>query len=143
MSNMLSITCMQVCNWLGTDSLPEDMEFQFFPKKYLQVPKLTKNFYTLLREDSKSIGFGMLRGWDEGWEDICLGLIVHQDYRGKGYGSFLMSCLVDEAKRRGLARIRLHVNPENTTAINLYKKFGFKQEGIRDDGEGIWYLSDS
>ena len=139
MPDLLPLTCMQVCSWLRTNSLPEDMDFGGFPKKYLQVPSPTKNFYTLLRKGNKSIGFGMLRGWDEGWEDVCLGLVVHQNYRKQGCGSFLMKCLIDEAKRRKVSRIRLHVSPRNLPAIKLYKKLGFKQEGTRDDGELIWY----
>ena len=141
MSELLPLAAMQVCSWMTTESLPKDLEFNFFPQKYLQVPKQTKNFYTILRLGSKSIGFGMLRGWDEGWEDICLGLIVHQDYRRKGYGRFLMDCLLDEVKRRKIPRVRLHVSPENIPALELYKKVGFKKEGIRDNGEQIWYLS--
>lgn len=59
-----------------------------------------------------------------------LGIMVHNDFHGKGVGSKLMQTLIDLADRwLILKRIDLTVYPDNHAAIKLYKKFGFVIEG--------------
>lgn len=59
-----------------------------------------------------------------------LGMGLLPDYRGKGLGSKLLSAVLDHSKIFGLEKIELHVYTSNTSAINLYKKFGFEEEGL-------------
>lgn len=40
---------------------------------------------------------------------------------------------IDWADSNGIHKITLHVLEENDKAINLYKKFGFKTEGILEN----------
>ena len=42
-----------------------------------------------------------------------------------------MNYLINYCKNKGLLKINLEVNSSNTTAINLYKKWGFTQVGSR------------
>ncbi len=59
-----------------------------------------------------------------------LGIMVHDDHWGKGIGSALMEALVDLCDRwLNVVRIELIVNADNERAINLYRKFGFVEEG--------------
>lgn len=61
-----------------------------------------------------------------------LAVMVAPYHQEKGIGTALMKKLMDEADGRpGLRRIELLVLTENTAAINLYKKFGFKIEATR------------
>lgn len=82
---------------------------------------------------------GFIRGWNENWDDKCLGLIVHPRYRGRGYGSLMLHFLETVARNRGEKRLRLHVNPHNHPARKLYEKNYWYPYGRRDDGEIIMY----
>jgi len=59
-----------------------------------------------------------------------IGMIVRDDWQGKGIGTQLMQAVVDLAdKWLNLSRLELGVYPDNEPAIKLYKKFGFQVEG--------------
>lgn len=62
-------------------------------------------------------------------------LIVYlrQDFLSVGLGTAMLSKLIELAKKEGLYRIGLNVVADNKPAINLYKKFGFKIEGVKRD----------
>ena len=70
-------------------------------------------------------GYGMLRGWDEGYSIPSLGVIVHPEYRGKGVGEKLLLFLHEQAGKKGAKKIRLKVYSENSAAIRLYEKLGY------------------
>lgn len=87
------------------------------------------------------LGYGFLRGWDDKWADICLGVIVKPEYQSNGLGTLLMHFLHATAKQKGLKKIRVHVNKSNP-AINLYERMGYVFNTERGNGEliGICYL---
>jgi L-phenylalanine/L-methionine N-acetyltransferase len=58
-----------------------------------------------------------------------LGLTVHDNYQNQGIGTTLLSHLLGIAKEMRLKKVHLTVRADNTRAIGLYKKFGFKVEG--------------
>jgi RimJ/RimL family protein N-acetyltransferase len=58
-----------------------------------------------------------------------LGMGVVKDFRGKGIGSSLIKAALSKAKANGMERVELEVFDNNTTAIKLYEKIGFKMEG--------------
>jgi putative acetyltransferase len=61
-----------------------------------------------------------------------IGMMVRDDWHGKGIGTALMQALVDLAdKWLNLYRLELDVYTDNEPAIKLYKKFGFQIEGTR------------
>ncbi|MEK7434212.1 MAG: GNAT family N-acetyltransferase [Cyanobacteriota bacterium] len=77
---------------------------------------------------------------------ICFfGISVKKDYWGQGVASNLILTLIEWAKSTGIIKkINLSVLENNITAIDLYKKFGFKIEGVitRDLYlNGIYYNS--
>ena len=53
-------------------------------------------------------------------------ITVFENYRRKGYASKMMEYLIRKNKS-----ITLEVKCSNNSAINLYKKYGFKQVSIR------------
>lgn len=65
-----------------------------------------------------------------------LGLTVARKYRRMGIGKLMMKLLLQEARKNlpDLKMITLNVFGENCIAINLYKKFGFKQYGVLPNG---------
>jgi putative acetyltransferase len=61
-----------------------------------------------------------------------IGVMVHPGFQRRGIGKRLIECLIDTADNWvQVKRIELEVISDNTPAINLYKKFGFEQEGIK------------
>ena len=61
-----------------------------------------------------------------------LGMMVRDDWQGKGIGTALMQAAVDLAdKWLNLSRLELDVFFDNEPAIKLYEKFGFQVEGTQ------------
>jgi len=81
-------------------------------------------YYVITNEVDDIIGYGMLRGWNEGYEIPMLGIYLNPSARGKGLAERLILYMVNT---NILVRIRLKVRMENIAAIKLYKKLGFKK----------------
>ena len=58
-------------------------------------------------------------------------ILVKEKYRRRGIGTKLMSYLVSEAIHHKVINITLEVRVSNSRAINLYKKFGFREVALR------------
>jgi ribosomal protein S18 acetylase RimI-like enzyme len=52
-------------------------------------------------------------------------LIVHSDFRGKGFGRKLMEKLIEISKERDYCKITLEVREDNKSALDLYQSLGF------------------
>lgn len=57
-----------------------------------------------------------------------LGITVHDDYQNMGLGMAMVNHLLDIAQKKGLKKVFLLVNTENSRAIHVYAKCGFKIE---------------
>ena len=51
--------------------------------------------------------------------------------RGKGLGSRLLDRVLEVARRRGVEAVYLEVRTSNTRALDLYRRFGFSDVGVR------------
>jgi RimJ/RimL family protein N-acetyltransferase len=60
-----------------------------------------------------------------------IGMAVAREWRGRGVGSALLGAAIEWARERGLHKLSLGVFAHNATAIALYHKFGFAEEGRR------------
>ena len=58
-------------------------------------------------------------------------IVIKKDKRGYGYSSILLKELLKFAKSKNCKTFNLEVANNNIIAINLYKKFGFEQVGMR------------
>lgn len=59
------------------------------------------------------------------------GVSVLKDYWGQGIGTELIKFLIEWGQQSKVIRkINLRVRSDNFSAINIYKKLGFKEEGI-------------
>jgi [ribosomal protein S18]-alanine N-acetyltransferase len=84
-----------------------------------------KDLYYLLVVEEKVLGYGLLRGWDEGFSIPSLGVAIHPAVRGAGLGKLFMNFLHVLAFQRGANKVRLRVHKNNSKAINLYKSLGY------------------
>ena len=85
------------------------------------------------------IGYGMLRGWDEGYEIPSLGIAIDPAQQGRGYGQRLMEFLHATARQHGAKRVRLRVHPDNHRAVELYRSLGYSFSG-ESDGQKVGML---
>ncbi len=96
--------------------------------------------YFLAFADGQPAGFGMLRGWDEGFAIPSLGVFVAPDFQGKGIGSRLMNHLTNVASERGCERIRLTVDRINKRAVALYEAQSYEIDPDQSDsGRFVMY----
>ena len=82
-------------------------------------------FLGVFNKKNEVLAFGMLRGWDEGYDVPSMGVLVTKDMRGKGIGGQLITQLLKMAKERRSKQVRLSVYEDNKRAMNLYRKHGF------------------
>lgn len=82
-------------------------------------------------QNSKVLGYiGISCIIDEGY---IFNIAVFPEHRNKGVATALLDRVFSLAKDENLAFVSLEVRVSNTSAINLYKKTGFKEEGRRPD----------
>lgn len=65
---------------------------------------------------------------------------VKKTMRGRGLGELMLVRLIEQAREMGAKRLTLEVRVSNQVAQELYRKYTFKEEGVRkryysDDGE--------
>jgi ribosomal-protein-alanine N-acetyltransferase len=58
-------------------------------------------------------------------------IALHPDYRGRGLGELLLVSLIDISYDIGAKWVTLEVRISNYTAQNLYRKYGFREAGLR------------
>lgn len=99
-----------------------------------------KDLYYLLVNGETVLAYGMLRGWDDGYETPSIGIAVHPESRGARLGELLMHFLHGAARQRGARRARLKVYSDNSTARSLYMKLGYTFGVAGEDGQMIGTL---
>jgi ribosomal protein S18 acetylase RimI-like enzyme len=81
--------------------------------------------YFVATVNGRILGYGMLRGWDEGYAIPSLGLATHPDARSQGLGEFLMRGLIQQARNRRASQLRLTVDASRGGFINFFVRHGF------------------
>ena len=91
---------------------------------------IEKGYYSLvLKEGMKVIGFAILSVSTEESHLLNIGLTASK--RGQGLGKELLEKIIMAAEVMGSKKIFLEVRISNVIAIDLYKKSGFKEIGLR------------
>lgn len=85
--------------------------------------------YVVSKKDNIVIGYGGF--WIILDEAHITNIAVHPEYRGIGAGKEMLSSLINLSKELNLCAMTLEVRKSNIIAQNLYKKFGFLEEGVR------------
>ncbi len=80
-------------------------------------------------ETQRLIGYVIF--WQIGGEVQISNFAVHPDFRRMSIGSSVLGRILEIIKRRGAKIVILEVRESNNSARFLYKKFGFKEAGIR------------
>lgn len=116
------------------DRIMEIEKNTFFPpwSREAFLLELTKNLlakYIVALVDGDIAGYGGI--WliiDEGH---VTNIAVEEKYRGLGVGNKLLEGLIQLCIDRSIGAMTLEVRKSNEIAKSLYKKYGFKEIGIR------------
>jgi ribosomal-protein-alanine N-acetyltransferase len=89
---------------------------------------------------------GMLVAWLIVDEIHIATLAAHPDFRKQGIGEKLLSLALQSARDEGAVSSFLEVREGNTAALELYRKFGYMEDGRRegyykDNGETAILMS--
>lgn len=57
--------------------------------------------------------------------------VINQNYRKKGFGTYLMRYLIEECEKLNISRLILEVSHTNFTAEKFYSRFDFSTVGTR------------
>lgn len=94
--------------------------------------------YLVVEKDDEIIGY--CGAWTVADSAQITNIAISPHERGNGYGEMLLKRMIELVKIRGASQMSLEVRKSNYVAQNLYKQYGFKPVGIRenyyqDDGE--------
>ena len=95
--------------------------------------------------DDRMVGFAMF-AFDEDYEDPndrywLWRFMIDKDLQGRGYGRAALKSIIDYFKEQGVGYIKLSTKESNSTAISLYHKFGFIENGEMNDEEVVLQLN--
>ena len=109
----------------------KDEEEELIKEKIINKGK--NQYWYVAEENGKVIGLGILMNHGNLRKKHVgvITLMVNSDYQNKGVGSLLMYKLINLSESLNIIRLELCVFRDNYKAINLYNKFGFKEEGIK------------
>jgi RimJ/RimL family protein N-acetyltransferase len=118
---------------------PEQVERYLGPIRDIQAAVLRNPACAItgMTADGDLVGFYVLHAdqrdnacWWLGW------LAFDRRHQNRGYGRVAMVRIMATMRRIvGCRRVRLLVDPANTSALRLYAKAGFRQTGLRRRGE--------
>lgn len=92
-----------------------------------------KNFFLIAEIEEKIVGSCSINTNEKRIRSAHfgeLGIVVLKNYWNLGIGYNLIKTAIKYGKQAGLKKINLDTRKDNQKAINLYKKLGFKEEGI-------------
>ena len=93
-------------------------------------------WFTITDPDGNIIGeTGLLRMWPA-WHCTDLSIIIPDpEMQNRGYGTEAIRLMLDLAfDRYEMNRVAIGVVGQNANALAFYKKIGFRQEGIQEQG---------
>lgn len=114
---------------LGVDDVPDMFALVEIarPGPFLQRTIEMGPFFGI-RDKGKLIAMAGTRTCLTGYREITA-VATHPNYRGRGYGTALVTHLVNLAHEQALISF-LHVVSDNVNAIRLYEKLGFRHRSM-------------
>jgi ribosomal protein S18 acetylase RimI-like enzyme len=100
-----------------------DLSFQNFQHEIDHLAEFYEAMF-VATEDGVPAGCVALRRMDEQTCEMKR-LYVRPEFRGRDLGRALAEHVIEDAKRRGFARMRLDTLPTMTSAFELYRSLGF------------------
>ncbi|MBI5044637.1 MAG: GNAT family N-acetyltransferase [Candidatus Levybacteria bacterium] len=94
--------------------------------------KTTNPQYFVIEFEGSKVGYIRTSAWDLQNKNVYVGADIEPKYRKKGFAFEALKLFIDFLLReKKFNKVSLEVLDFNTPAISLYKKLGFKKEGVR------------
>ncbi|AKB79129.1 GCN5-related N-acetyltransferase [Methanosarcina horonobensis HB-1 = JCM 15518] len=101
-------------------------------KKLLKYSKKLRKIFYVIKKQDRIAGYCIyylkpelsFKGLKK--KSVIYSIAIDKEFRGMGYGRKLLEESIKEMKLNGVSSTLLYVNVNNTLAIRLYKKMGFK-----------------
>jgi putative acetyltransferase len=88
-------------------------------------------FRVIETEDGSTIGFAQLSDWHRIDSYAWVGIAIHPDWQGRGWGRMAMYSLAEEAHcHLELRKLLLQVRADNVHALHLYTGLGYRRVGL-------------
>jgi len=100
--------------------------------EYICVNYKGKDLYYVIYLNFDIVGYGILRGWDEGYDIPSLGIILSKKIRGSHISKNFMEFLHLVAKNKGSKSIRIKFNNKNVAIKSLAKKLGYSFKELNE-----------
>lgn len=112
------------------ENIEEEFD-KFWNKEVLksELDNPASSYIVALDENKNVVGYAGI--WQPLEEAHITNIVTKKDKRQNKIGTKMIEKLIDMAKERKLNDITLEVNINNLPAINLYKKYQFKEVGLR------------
>lgn len=88
-------------------------------------------YYFVALVDGKVAGYGGM--WHVVTEGHITNIAVSEKFRRLGVGNAIVGKMIELAEEKDMLGVTLEVRVSNEAAISLYKKHGFKIEGLRKE----------
>lgn len=133
--------------WLQSDALRRD--FMLAKKPTLKghfsywrnaVSGRSLDVFFSIKHDGIHVGNCGMKNISDGRAEIWLYIGVDK-HRGIGLGNDIMTAIICNARERSINLLYLHVRTDNTNAIKLYRKFGFRDISY-SDAKSIGFTAD-
>lgn len=101
-------------------------------KAVIQTIQSPQSIYLVAEHEGQVVGHAFLETYSlRSLRHVAdLNIAVHLGWQKKGIGTKLLKSIIEWAKNSSvIEKIQLNVRASNTTAISLYKKIGFEEEG--------------
>ena len=104
---------------------------EFWTYEILQQELLSNNSKYIVAKslDNIIVGFAGIKIILDTAE--LMNIVTKKSFRANGIGKLMLKYLINMCKKEKIKTLNLEVNSQNTIAINLYKKYNFKEVGLR------------
>lgn len=113
-------------------STPGELKDEVFRERIARLRSSDCGRFIVARVNGEAVGHALLDPLKLAVTShvVDLTIAVHEGYQGRGVGTRLLSHLIDWARANPrIDRMELRVRSSNASAIALYKKLGFVEEG--------------
>jgi [ribosomal protein S18]-alanine N-acetyltransferase len=91
--------------------------------------KCESSIYVVAKSQDEIMGFAGIKVILD--EAELMNIVTKKDSRNLGIATKMMERIIQICKENKVSKINLEVNVKNTIAIKLYKKYNFKEVGLR------------